>query len=149
MARIHTFWSATRSLAGSTKRWPSTCRCSMARPSTMCRAVGWSTPPKTSASEGRLSGSATTGAVSWWSSPASGTWKEQLIDRIGLPCWMAWTRRVENDRPSRIRSTLKVIGWVSSPGRMKYAWRECSRRSAPPSTARTVRPLATTPCART
>ena len=91
----------------------------MARSSAMCRAPGWSMPAKTSASDGTLIGSGASGIGSWWSMPRSGVWNDALIDRIGLPCWMACTRRVENDRPSRIRSTLKVIGWVSSPGRMK------------------------------
>ena len=88
----------------------------MARSSAMCRAPGWSTPAKTSASDGTDIGSGASGIGSWWSRPPSGVWNDALIDRIGLPCWMACTRRVENDRPSRIRSTLKVIGWVSSPG---------------------------------
>ena len=38
IARIHTRWSATCSVAGATNRLPSTWRCSMARPSAMCRA---------------------------------------------------------------------------------------------------------------
>ena len=38
---------------------------------------------------------------------------------IGAPFWTAWTRRVEKELPSRISSTAKRIGSVSSPGRMK------------------------------
>jgi hypothetical protein len=51
--------------------------------------------------------------------PPAGSWKDALADRMGAPCWMAWTRRVEKLAPSRIRSTVKWIGAVSSPGRMK------------------------------
>ena len=50
---------------------------------------------------------------------AGRVWNDAIIDRIGLPYWMAWTRRAENERPSRIRSTANRIGWLSSPGRRK------------------------------
>ena len=119
MARIHTRWSATCSVAGATKRLPSTWRCSMARPSAMCRAPGWSTPGEDVGQrrDGHRVGDHRHRVLVVQA--AVGAWNDALIDRIGLPCWIACTRRVENDRPSRIRSTLKVIGWVSSPGRMK------------------------------
>src|ERR1035438_2898329 len=55
-----------------------------------------------------------------------------------LPRWIADTRRVLNDRPSRTRSTVYTIGTCGSPGLMKYACRECTGRSAG-----TVRPAAT------
>ena len=56
---------------------------------------------------------------SWWSSPPAGSWNEAIIERIGWPYWMAWTRRVEKERPSRISSTANRMGWLSSPGRTK------------------------------
>ena len=56
---------------------------------------------------------------------------------MALPRWIAVTRRVVNDRPSRIRSTSYTIGMLGSPGRMKYACSECTLRSAG-----TVRPAA-------
>ena len=68
---------------------------------------------------GRLSGSGAAGIGSWWSSPSASSWKEAIIDRIGLPYWIAWTRRVEKERPSRTFSTAKRMGWLSSPGRTK------------------------------
>ena len=39
--------------------------------------------------------------------------------RMGLPSWTAVTWRVPNDRPSRVRTTSKVIGSSSRPARMK------------------------------
>ncbi len=39
------------------------------------------------------------------SRPSSGTWKLDCRLKIALPCWMATTRRVVNERPSRMRST--------------------------------------------
>ena len=118
MARIHTRWSATCSCRGDEQVALDVALLDGPALGDVPRA-GVVDPAKTSEASGRTAGSGTAGISSWWSSPPSGSWKEQLIDRIGLPCWIAWTRRVENDRPSRIRSTLKVIGWVSSPGRMK------------------------------
>ena len=44
---------------------------------------------------------------------------KQTIDMIGAPFCTACTRRVEKELPSRISSTAKRIGRVSSPGRMK------------------------------
>ncbi len=54
---------------------------------------------------GRSSGAGTSGMAKAWSKPSSGTWK--LADRLKmtLPCWMATTRRVVNEPPSRSRST--------------------------------------------
>ena len=37
--------------------------------------------------------------------PSSSTWNEADRLKMARPCWMATTRRVVNDRPSRIRST--------------------------------------------
>ena len=68
---------------------------------------------------GSCSGSGDAGIESWWSRPPAWVWNDVIIDRIGLPYWMAWTRRAENDRPSRSRSTAKRIGWLESPGRRK------------------------------
>ena len=50
-------------------------------------------------------GSGTSGIGASCSSPSSGTWKLDCRLKIALPCWMATTRRVVNDRPSRMRST--------------------------------------------
>ena len=35
----------------------------------------------------------------------SGVWNEAISERMGRPCWMAWTRRAAKLRPSRTRST--------------------------------------------
>ena len=51
--------------------------------------------------------------------PSAASWNDVIIDRIGLPYWIACTRRVEKEWPSRIRSTAKRIGWLASPGRRK------------------------------
>ena len=64
-------------------------------------------------------GPGTCGIAFWWSRPPARSWKEQVIDMIGAPFWTACTRRVEKELPSRISSTAKRIGSVSSPGRMK------------------------------
>jgi hypothetical protein len=45
------------------------------------------------------------GIGSWWSNPASTTWNDADRLKMGRPCWMATTRRVTNDLPSRMRST--------------------------------------------
>jgi Na+/proline symporter len=37
--------------------------------------------------------------------PSSGTWNEADRLKMALPCWMATTRRVVKERPSRMRST--------------------------------------------
>ena len=54
-----------------------------------------------------------------WTGPGSGWWKDADKVKIVLPCWIADTRRVVNDRPSRTRSTVYTIGTAGSPGRMK------------------------------
>ena len=51
--------------------------------------------------------------------PSAASWKEAIIDRIVLPYWIACTRLVEKELPSRIRSTAKRMGWFASPGRTK------------------------------
>ena len=58
-----------------------------------------------SLSEGSSSGGGTSGMAIWWSSPASATWKETSMEKIGRPCWMAATRLVVKLLPSRMRST--------------------------------------------
>ena len=50
------------------------------------------------------------------------------MDRMGMPSWYAWTRRAENERPSRSRWTPKVMGLLASPGRRKYPCMECTPR---------------------
>ena len=41
----------------------------------------------------------------WWESPGSSTWNEVDMLKMARPCWMATTRRVVKDLPSRMRST--------------------------------------------
>ena len=38
--------------------------------------------------------------------PVSATWNDAESAKIARPCWTATTRRVVNERPSRIRSTV-------------------------------------------
>jgi hypothetical protein len=52
------------------------------------------------------------------SGPA-GTANEADMVKMALPSWSAVTRRAENDRPSRSRSTRNEIGRPLSPGRKK------------------------------
>ncbi len=54
---------------------------------------------------GNDSGSGTSGIGSWWSGPLSSTWNDADRLKMARPCWMATTRRVVNERPSRMRST--------------------------------------------
>ncbi|OUE08798.1 hypothetical protein CMsap09_07620 [Clavibacter michiganensis] len=70
------------------------------------------------------------GMGAWCSSPSSASWNDAIIERIGRPSWYACVRRVENERPSWMRSTEKVMGLVTSPGRRKYPCMLCGRRSA-------------------
>ncbi len=51
------------------------------------------------------SGSGTSGMGNWWVRPGSSAWNEADRWKMARPCWMATTRRVVNDRPSRMRST--------------------------------------------
>ena len=52
------------------------------------------------------SGDGAAGIGRAYSGPGSGWWNEAESAKIGLPCWVAVTRRVVNERPSRTRSTL-------------------------------------------
>ena len=52
----------------------------------------------------------------WCSKPSSSLWNEALMAKMGWPCWMAVTRRVENERPSRTRSTRYTRGADTSAG---------------------------------
>jgi hypothetical protein len=58
-----------------------------------------------SRTDGTSSGGGTSGISAWWSKPSSGTWKLAAMLKMTLPCWMATTRRVVNEPPSRRRST--------------------------------------------
>src|SRR6185369_9713261 len=49
--------------------------------------------------------------------------------KMALPFWIATTRRVVNELPSRMRSTSYTIGRLTSPGRKKYACNEWIARS--------------------
>ena len=53
----------------------------------------------------RVSGSGTAGIGSKCSYPSSAMWNDAASWKMARPCWMATTRRVVNDRPSRMRST--------------------------------------------
>ncbi len=56
---------------------------------------------------GSVSGPGTAGMLAaWWLTPSSKMWKDADSAKMVLPCWIATTRRVVNDRPSRTRSTL-------------------------------------------
>src|SRR5579859_3133956 len=70
--------------------------------------------------------------------PGWSSWNDAESEKIASPCWIATTRRVLNERPSRMRSTSYTIGTDGSPGRMKYECSECTGRSGS-----TVRPAAT------
>src|SRR4051794_26666332 len=74
----------------------------------------------------------------WWSMPSCSSWNDADSEKIVSPCWTAITRRVENERPSRTRSTRYTIGTLGSPARTKYECSEWTRRSGS-----TVRPAAT------
>ena len=150
MARIHTRWSATCSVAGATKRLPSTWRWSMARSSAMCRAPGWSTPAKTSASDGTDIGSGTHRHRVLVVEPAVGGLERRAHrqDRLAVldgvhpagrerPA-VAHPLHAEGDRLGVVAGTHEVGVDASAAG---------GRRR--PSTARTVRPHATTPWAST
>ena len=54
---------------------------------------------------GSDSGSGTSGIGTWWVGPGSSIWNDAARLKIAFPCWMATTRLVVNDRPSRMRST--------------------------------------------
>jgi len=48
----------------------------------------------------------TSGQASEWLGPGSARWNDAESVKMVRPCWMADTRRVVNDRPSRTRSTV-------------------------------------------
>ena len=52
-----------------------------------------------------VSGSGTSGMGTGGRGPVSSTWNEAAMLKMAWPCWMATTRRVVKDRPSRMRST--------------------------------------------
>ena len=52
------------------------------------------------------SGGGTCGIAAACTGPGSSWWKEADNVKIGLPCWIADTRRVVKDLPSRTRSTM-------------------------------------------
>ena len=56
-------------------------------------------------SVGRVSGAGTSGIGNWCSRPVSSSSKEASRLKMARPCCTATTRRVVNERPSRIRST--------------------------------------------
>ena len=55
---------------------------------------------------GRPSGSGASGIGTWCSRPVSGRWNDADSVKMAWPCWIAVTRRVLNERPSRVRSTV-------------------------------------------
>ncbi len=68
---------------------------------------------------GRPSGGGTAGRGKAWSKPSSGTWKLAAMLKMTRPCWIATTRRVVNEPPSRSRSTSYSTGTRGSPARRK------------------------------
>jgi hypothetical protein len=59
------------------------------------------------AKSGSVLGSGTsTGPCSLCSSPSCASWNEADNEKIGSPFWIASTRRVVNERPSRTRSVV-------------------------------------------
>ena len=66
------------------------------------------------------------------SGPGLGSANEAAMLKMTSPFWMATTRRAENEKPSRSRSTWKTVGRSGLPARRKYPCSECGRR--PPGT---------------
>ncbi len=58
--------------------------------------------------------------------PLWSVWNDADIEKIVSPCWIAVTRRVQNEPPSRIRSTMYTDGDRASPARRKYPCSECT-----------------------
>ena len=58
-----------------------------------------------SCSVSSVSGGGTSGIASWCSNPGSSFWNDADMLKIALPFWIATTRRVVNELPSRMRST--------------------------------------------
>ena len=85
----------------------------------MRRDSGW-IPSESSSSVGRSSGPGMpSGIGTACSIPGFSSWNEAIIEKIGTPFWKAWQRRVENERPSWIRSTANVSPCEASPARRK------------------------------
>jgi hypothetical protein len=84
-------------------------------------STGWSWPN----SQGNRTGSSSSGrgtdgaAAGGQFSPGSGSWKDAIISKMGLPSWPAVMCRVENARPSRVLVTSYCRGSSGRPGRMK------------------------------
>ncbi|SLH92121.1 Uncharacterised protein [Mycobacteroides abscessus subsp. abscessus] len=68
---------------------------------------------------GRSSGAATSGISSWWAGPVSPMWNEADMVKMAAPSCTPVTRRVQNERPSRMRSTRYTVGCCGLPGRRK------------------------------
>jgi hypothetical protein len=64
-------------------------------------------------------GPAPTGPSPCTSTPGSGTWNDADRLKMTSPCCSATTWREENDRPSRSRSTRRIVGMSERPGRRK------------------------------
>ena len=60
-------------------------------------------------SGGRRTPGSRSGMGAWCSRPGSSSWKDAIIEKIGTPSWKACVRRVENERPSWMRSTANVM----------------------------------------
>ena len=89
----------------------------MARSSTAWS--GWRAPGSERTSSGQLSGSGTAGGLAWCSAADRSVLNDASRHRIGVPSWVAVTRRRMNVRPSWSRSTRKITGLPVSPGRRK------------------------------
>ena len=93
-------------------------------------SANWAKPASSNAPADRKpfdrSGGGGTGMASWCSMPDWSVWNDADIEKMFSPCWMALTRRVQNDPPSRMRSTMYTVGARASPGRRKYPCSECT-----------------------
>ena len=70
---------------------------------------------------GRSSGGGAAGIASWCSMPLWSVWNDADIEKIVSPCWIALTRRVQNDPPSRSRSTMYTVGRPGVAGPQEVA----------------------------
>ena len=63
---------------------------------------------------------------SWYSSPVSGRWNEQVALNDASPSISARTLRTAKDRPSRTRSTMRRVRLPGGAAWRKYPWNECT-----------------------
>ena len=75
---------------------------------------------------------------------SSVAWNDATIEKMTSPSWTARTWRAENEPPSRSRSTCRITGRSTRPGRRKYPCSECGS----PFGRRPSRPRRATPAPR-